>query len=352
MAWIIRTALTIGAASLLIIGAGAHSAEAKPSGARCKKMWRKGPQEKVLRCTPRSGSRRTNSLAGKRYLTNVGTCWDYDVVVSQSCGCRLFSRASICCWKRGRRTCPDFRIGSSRPVDCRKYGRPRYGASGKTMSAACKAKAKAAAAFAFCRNGKFSSVAMTGCRASVSVSCGTKAQLRALLAEKSGPRVESYPGCKLIERCSGKEGLACYRKLLAKKGQAAARGKGPAPAKSAALIKRLNSALAVGSSAQFLALWHPEAYKANLVGMTGLSATQFYTWLKRKGYTLKVQGFGKIHGHGMPAMVYLRMLKDGKVDATYTAVMIDHGGYKLLGVGKKTSLLSALGLRWIKQKKK
>lgn len=333
--------------------AAPSAALAKPSAGQCKKMWHKQPGERVLRCTPRGGARRTNSLAGRRYIRSVGTCWNYDVVVQQSCGCRLFSKASICCWNKGR-GCPDFRVGSSRLVDCRKYGAPRFGESGRTLSEACKAKAATAAKHAHCRKGAFKAVALGDCRDAINVSCDTPAHFNALLRETCGPRVEDCPGCQLSSTCSSARGLVCYEKMLQKKAAKQSRGAGPDAAKLSALFATLNAGLRSGNEAAFRGGFYPEAYTANLVGMTGRSGQAFFKELQRAGLTLRPKKPQKIHGYGMPALVPCAgySLKKAREWNAYSLVVVStKKGYKVLGVGDKSSLLDALGLRWIKEKR-
>jgi hypothetical protein len=98
--------------------------------------------EKVLECTFVGGERGTKELATQQYLTDVGTCWDYDIVAVQSCGCRKFLKASICCRKGGTKDC-ELRIGNSVEVDCAKYGQAKFGLSGATESDECAKKRKA-----------------------------------------------------------------------------------------------------------------------------------------------------------------------------------------------------------------
>jgi hypothetical protein len=125
----IRVTVLIGVAVLL----GGSPAWAKPSTKTCLAMWNKKPDvkgEKALKCTPTGSPYKSKQIGGKHYLYDVATCWSYDVLALKKCGCRLFTKTSICC-RKGDKEC-EFRIGNSTWVDCGKVGYPTYGLSGNT----------------------------------------------------------------------------------------------------------------------------------------------------------------------------------------------------------------------------
>ena len=139
---------SLGTALFTLVGLGlviSNDAAAQPSGAQCVQLWNKNmtPElakagEKAMACTPKGGKRATKEHGGKHYLTDIATCWDYDLVGLKKCGCRLFKKASICC-RKGQKEC-EFRIGDSEFVDCKKYKLPTYGLAGETEPKDCKEK--------------------------------------------------------------------------------------------------------------------------------------------------------------------------------------------------------------------
>ena len=98
---------------------------AEPSKAQVINFWelQNRVQGRVLDVKSRGGQRSTNELDGKHYLNPVGTCWDYDVVELQKCGCRFFEKASVCCRKGSTKEC-EVRIGTTtKLVNCSTYGK-------------------------------------------------------------------------------------------------------------------------------------------------------------------------------------------------------------------------------------
>jgi hypothetical protein len=142
------------------------------------------------------------------------------VIVQQECACRLFQRASICCWKKDSKSCPDFRVGSSAAVDCRKYGGPPFGNAGQTQSEACKKRDEAAARSKLCgpETGARTVQDMGSCRGTrIVVKCDSPTQFRDLVREQCGPPVESCRGCTYLKACTGAADDACYQKQLTRK---------------------------------------------------------------------------------------------------------------------------------------
>ena len=60
---------------------------AKPSTELCEKFFTPAvPGEKVLACKYVGGDRPTREMNGQQYLTDVGTCWDFDLMPSRTAG--------------------------------------------------------------------------------------------------------------------------------------------------------------------------------------------------------------------------------------------------------------------------
>ena len=197
----------------LVLGWGAAGCGAKaPSPKQCRETWQKAPSgEKVLECTFQDGERATNELGGQRSLKPVGTCWDYDVVVAQRCGCRRFARASICCRTGSTSDC-EWRIGNSTRVDCGRYGQPAFGLSGKEEPADCKAARMQAECYAR-KDLLFAGAVVGPCRdGGLRFTCpgGQETQSR-FLNGQCGPTPEAC-GCRLVEECSQPGDVACYRR--------------------------------------------------------------------------------------------------------------------------------------------
>lgn len=182
-----------------------------PSVQQCRDTWQKAPSgEKVLECRFQGGERATNELNGQKYLTPVGSCWDYDVVVAQRCGCREFLKASICC-RKGATTDCEWRIGNSAVADCTKYGQPPFGLSGASEPADCREKRSQADCWKR-EDLLFGGVAVGPCLGGgLRFTCagGQEAQQR-FLDGGCGPRPADC-GCRLAEECSTPDDLACYR---------------------------------------------------------------------------------------------------------------------------------------------
>jgi hypothetical protein len=183
---------------------------AKPSADLCRKHFTPMiPGEKVLDCKYVGGDRKTNQLYGQKYLTDIGSCWDFDLVALQRCGCRLFMKSSVCC-RKGSTTDCEWRVGDSREVDCKKYGEPAFGLSGTTEPEECRARRMEA----MCRKNKnlvFHGVMVGPCTSAPLFECpqGDSA-MHEFMGEKCGPTPEDC-GCTLSEDCSEAEALACYK---------------------------------------------------------------------------------------------------------------------------------------------
>lgn len=216
----------IGVAAV-VVGAGvicclfaARPVCAEPSKAQVIRLWEDQHRVKgrVLEVKGRGGQRSTNELDGKHYLYPVGTCWDYDVVELQKCGCRLFERASVCCRKGSTKDC-EVRIGTTtKMLDCSAYGKPKFGLSGSVEPADCQNQRRASA----CWHRKdlvFGAGSVIGpCMGSneaqdwpPSFVCPKGQEtVNDFHNKKCGPTPEDC-GCKLVEECSNEKGLACYR---------------------------------------------------------------------------------------------------------------------------------------------
>lgn len=182
-----------------------------PSVQQCRDTWQKAPSgEKVLECRFAGGERATHELNGQKYVTPVGSCWDYDVVVAQRCGCREFLKASICCRQGGTSDC-EWRIGNSVVTDCKKYGQPAFGLSGTAEPADCGEKRTQADCWKR-KDLLFAGVGAGPCLGGgLRFTCpgGQETQQR-FLDGGCGPRPEDC-GCRLVAECSTPADLACYR---------------------------------------------------------------------------------------------------------------------------------------------
>ncbi len=195
------------------------NALAEPSTTQVTRMWegQYNIKGRVLDVKKRGGQRTTNELHGKHYITPVATCWDYDIVELQKCGCRLFSKSSACCRKGSSQDC-ELRIGDSKMIDCSPYGRPKFGLAGNTEPSECKSQRQKSS----CWHRKdlvFGAGYVIGpCTGSnarqdwpPSFIC-PKGQrtVQDFQDKKCGPTPEDC-GCTLVEECSSEEGLKCYR---------------------------------------------------------------------------------------------------------------------------------------------
>lgn len=216
----ICVAMVVVSMGVICVFASVRPVCAEPSKAQVIRLWEDQHRIKgrVLDVKSRGGQRSTNELDTKKYLYPVGTCWDYDVVELQKCGCRLFERASVCCRKGSTREC-EVRIGTStKMLDCSAYGKPKFGLSGESEPADCKNQRRASA----CWHRKdlvFGAGSVIGpCRGSnaeqdwpPSFVCPNGYDtVTAFHNKKCGPTPEDC-GCKIVEECSNEKGLACYR---------------------------------------------------------------------------------------------------------------------------------------------
>ena len=196
----------VAALSLSLVTVVAAPVRAAPS---CKKYFEPGsPGEKLLSCKFRGGVRPTRELGGKKYITVVGTCYDYDVVALQKCGCRQFDRASLCCGKgRAAKTCY-WRVGNSHLVDCKKYGKPKFGLTGNTETEECRQTVNAADCFKKVRN---QALVTAGPCEHLRLDCkGDKEKAGSdFFNEKCGPLVEDC-GCSVDRTCSPSAAVQCY----------------------------------------------------------------------------------------------------------------------------------------------
>ncbi len=187
---------------------------AEPSKGQVISLWEQQHNVKgrVLEVNSRGGQRSTNEISGKKYLVPVGTCWDYDVVELQKCGCRLFQKASVCCRKGGTKEC-EVRIGTTTSmVDCSKYGKPKFGLSGTTEPEDCKTSKQAAACWSRKDLVFGPGVVIGPCMENApSFTCPKKYDtVTEFLDNKCGPTPEDC-GCTLVEECSKPQGLECYK---------------------------------------------------------------------------------------------------------------------------------------------
>jgi hypothetical protein len=204
--------VAVGAAACVCLPFGGGG---KPSTKQCKETWQKAPSgETVLDCQFKGGERLTNELDGKRYLNPVGTCWDYDVVVAQRCGCRKFVKASICCPKGSKKNC-DWRIGNSVRVECKPYKQPTYGLSGEQEPADCRTARRESDCFAR-KDLQFAGVVVGPCMGGgLRFACSRgQAAMTDFLNQRCGP-TPLQCGCTLVEECSDGQDLACYKKWAA-----------------------------------------------------------------------------------------------------------------------------------------
>ena len=191
----------------------ASPADAAPS---CKKYFEPGsPGEKLLDCKFRGGVRPTRELGGKKYITVVGTCYDYDVVSLKKCGCRMFERASLCCGKgKAARTC-HWRVGNSKWVDCKQYKQPKFGLTGDTETTECRQKLNAADCG---KRVKTAILPEPGPCGMVRANCKGNHEKAGVdfFDQKCGPLIEDC-GCEVDRQCSNPEALACYDEWKASK---------------------------------------------------------------------------------------------------------------------------------------
>jgi len=201
-----RTHLVAVACTLLF----ALPAWAKPSPELCRQHFTPAiPGEKVLDCKYVGGDRGTKELKGQHYLTDVGTCWDFDLTAVQRCGCRLFMKSSICC-RKGSTTDCEWRVGDSKMVDCKPYGQPPFGLSGDTEPEECRARRVATE----CWNKDklvFHGVTVGPCMEGPLFDCPDgDAAIGRYLGDQCGPTPEDC-GCTLAEACSKPETVKCYK---------------------------------------------------------------------------------------------------------------------------------------------
>ncbi len=203
-AWFIGVSLSLCLAPAYV--------QSKPvTEALCKRTFTPtSATEKVLKCVDQGGERATRELAGQQYLYDVGVCRDVDMVVLQKCGCRQFTRSSICCRKGMKQDC-EWRVGDSKLVDCAPFGQPKFGTSGDVEPPDCKQTRNASDCFKR-RDLVFTGAVVGPCRrAAPEFTCPDgRAAVSRFQNDECGPTPEDC-GCTLIEECSEPEGLACYR---------------------------------------------------------------------------------------------------------------------------------------------
>lgn len=195
---------------LLFLCIGTGPVNAAPKTGQVKKMWEDQYKASVLDIQYKGGDRDTNQLHNKHYITPVGTCWDYDVVELQKCGCRQFSKASVCCRKGSGSDC-EIRIGNSALVDCAKYGKAKYGRSGDTEPPECKQSRNQSECFKNSRSHTFGPGYVIGnCKGVPYFTCPKgQATLNEFYKNVCGPTPEDC-GCKIVEECSEEKYLNCY----------------------------------------------------------------------------------------------------------------------------------------------
>ncbi len=183
---------------------------AKPSPELCRKHFTPAVEgERVLSCKYVGGDRGTRQLKGQHYLTDIGTCWDFDLVSLQRCGCRLFMKSSICCRKGSTSDC-EWRVGDSKPVDCKTYSLPEFGLSGDTEPENCRVERMATECYKN-KNLKFHGVTVGPCTPGPLFECPQGDQvMQDFMNEKCGPTPEEC-GCTLSDACSSPEALKCYK---------------------------------------------------------------------------------------------------------------------------------------------
>lgn len=205
-----RYSLSISGMLVIAVFFFCPAARSEPSKSQAIKMWEAQYKNRVLDLKARGGERTTNQLHNKKYITPIGSCWDYDVTELQKCGCRLFEKASICC-RKGSSTDCEIRIGNSRLIDCSKYGQPRYGLSGGVEPSECRQQRMATSCFNR-RDLTFGPGNSVGpCQSSPHFICPKKDEtMRDYWDNKCGPTPEDC-GCTLVEECSTEEALKCYK---------------------------------------------------------------------------------------------------------------------------------------------
>lgn len=246
---------------VVFLGGGAP-ALAEPSKAQVTKMWEEqhGVKGRVLEAKSKGGQRTTDELHGKHYLTPIATCWDYDIVELQKCGCRLFLKSSVCCRNGSAQDC-ELRIGNSKMVDCASYGKPKFGLSGNTEPGDCKSQRTQSACWSR-KDLVFGAGYVIGpCSGSSEaqdwppsfVCPNGQKTVEDFLNKKCGPTPEDC-GCTIVEACSSEGGLKCYREWKAtqtsssgnanpeKPTQASSSG-GVSPEKAAESVKSATDAL-------------------------------------------------------------------------------------------------------------
>jgi hypothetical protein len=197
----------------LLLGSGAAIAEL-PKGI-CEKVFEPVGNEKLLSCKYVGGDRSTREIGGEKYIYDVGTCWDVDIVSVQKCGCRLFSKSSVCCRKgKSNKGDCELRVGNSKLVDCKPFNQPAFGLAGDTEPENCKKQRMATDCWG--RNDlSFGPGVVTGpCMESPKFKCskGDEDMARFLNAQ-CGPTPENC-GCKLVEACSDPKALQCYQEWV------------------------------------------------------------------------------------------------------------------------------------------
>lgn len=189
---------------------------AGPPAGICEKVFDPIGDEKLLSCKYVGGDRATRQIGGETYLTDIGTCWDVDLVSLQKCGCRLFAKSSICC-RKGKSTKGDceWRVGGSKLVDCKPFGHPAFGLAGDTEPEACRLERMKTECWGR-KDLQFGAGVTVGpCTASPNFVCAKgEADMQAFLNGDCGPTPEAC-GCKLAEECSEPEPLKCYKEWIA-----------------------------------------------------------------------------------------------------------------------------------------
>jgi hypothetical protein len=198
--------------AVVFLALGMSGAQAEPSKAQVTKMWedQHNVKGRVLELKNMGGERTTNELHGKKYITPVATCWDYNIVELQKCGCRLFEKSSACC-RKGSSTDCELRIGNSKLIDCAKYGKPKFGLSGDQEPEDCKASRQASDCWKR-KDLVFGQGAVIGpCQQGPEFVCPKGWETaQDFHNRKCGPTPEDC-GCTLVEECSKPELLKCYK---------------------------------------------------------------------------------------------------------------------------------------------
>ncbi len=117
----------------------------------------------------------------------------------------------------------------------------------------------------------------------------------------------------------------------------------------------MKQALAASKEAPFKALWHPEGYKKNLVGGSGLAGRQVFRQGSKKGWYLKpdMESIRSVPGSmGAPWLIKCDIwsVKKGKAVDQIWALLIYRKAWLMLGGGEKRAQVEALGQRYAARK--